>query len=62
MSEEYSTKANVTYEKGKLEIPENLQDSVETDIYIPMQPVSTRTATAHITAIIKGEPPIISPC
>jgi len=62
MPEEYSTKANVTYEKGKLEIPENIQYDVQTDIYIPMPPVSTRTAIGHITAIIKGEPPVISPC
>ena len=62
MSEEYSTKANTTYEMGKPWIPKDLQSCVETDIYIPMPPVSTRTATVRITAIIKGEPPVISPC
>ncbi|NOQ38188.1 hypothetical protein GQ472_04840 [archaeon] len=62
MPEAYHTKANVTYEKGEPWIPENLQDCVETDIYIAMPPVSTSNATVHITAIIKGEPPLISPC
>ncbi len=62
MLKEYSAKPNITYEKGKPWMPENLQGYVETDIYIPMPPVSTRTATVHITAIIKGEPPAISPC
>ena len=62
MPEKYTVKANATYEMGKPWIPENLQDSVQTDIYLPIPPVSTRIATIHITAIIKGEAPVISPC
>jgi len=62
MPKAYPAKANITYEKGELQMPENIQYDVQTDIYIPMPPVSTRTATVHIIAIIKGEPPVISPC
>ncbi|MCK5373102.1 MAG: hypothetical protein KAJ20_02095 [Candidatus Aenigmarchaeota archaeon] len=62
MPEEYSIKLKYTHEKGTPNIHQNLESYVETDIYIPMSPVSTETATVHITAIIKGEAPVISPC
>ncbi|MCK4809091.1 MAG: hypothetical protein KAS90_05695 [Candidatus Aenigmarchaeota archaeon] len=62
MPEEYLIKVRYTHEKGTPNIQQDLESYVEKDIIIAMPPVSTETATAHITAIIKGEPPVISPC
>lgn len=61
MNEDYRS-VRISYSgKGELRIPEGVDEGIEHDVYVRMEPVSTRTAKVRIKSVLYATPKIVSP-